>query len=598
MSPRQAKIPDSRSDNSTASGYALFRRLLGYVLPYWRTFALGIVAMVVLAATQPAIPALLKPLLDGSFVEKNPENAATVALLFILVFFILGVAAYMHTLALAWVAGKLVMDLRGEMFAKLTTLPLSRFDQLPSGILISKLTFDTTQVTDAGVHVITVMVRDTLTIVGLLAWMLYLEWRLTCVVLLVAPLIVFIIRQVGGRLRRMGLSLQESMGKVTHTIEESIDGRKVVRIFSGQNYEQQRFGQAINHARRFQFKFIASGAVNSPLAQFIISLALAAVIYIAVHQTTAGTLTVGEFISFFTAMALLFSPLKRVAHLNGPLQKGLAAAESIFRLLDEPAEADHGTLKLPAAKGELRFEAVSQRYAEAQQATIDALSTHIPPGQTIALVGPSGSGKTTLVNLIPRFYPLEAGRILLDGVDISELQLDELRRHVALVSQDVVLFNDTLRANIAYGALRETSETEIIAAARSAHAMEFIERMPEGLDTEIGADGLKLSHGQRQRIAIARAFLKNAPVLILDEATSALDSATEQHIQAALEDLRQGRTTLVIAHRLSTIENADCILVMRDGAIVESGTHTELLAQGELYSELYRLQYAEAGTAK
>ncbi len=598
MSPRQAKTPGAESGTSRASGYDLFRRLLGYVLPYWRTFALGIVAMVVLAATQPAIPALLKPLLDGSFVEKDPENATTVALLFILVFFILGVAAYLHTLALAWVAGKLVMDLRSTMFAKLTTLPLTRFDQLPSGILISKLTFDTTQVTDAGVHVITVMVRDTLTIVGLLAWMLYLQWQLTCVVLLVAPLIVFIIRQVGGRLRRMGLSLQDSMGKLTHTIEEGIDGRKVVRIFSGQAYEQQRFLQAINHARRFQFKFIASGAVNSPLAQFIISLALAAVIYIAVHQTTAGTLTVGEFISFFTAMALLFSPLKRIAHLNGPLQKGLAAAESIFQLLDEPEEEDLGTRSLPQAKGELHFENVSQRYAGAQKATIDALSTHIPPGQTVALVGPSGSGKTTLVNLIPRFYPLDGGRILLDGVDISDLQLSALRQHIALVSQDVVLFNDTLRANIAYGTLRDASEEEIIIAARSAHAMEFIERMPHGLDTEIGADGLKLSHGQRQRIAIARAFLKNAPVLILDEATSALDSATEQHIQAALEDLRRGRTTLVIAHRLSTIENADHILVLREGAIMESGSHNELLAKGGLYSELYRLQFAEAGTAK
>lgn len=576
----------------TRSGKEIYLRLLRHVAPYWRTFALALFAMVVLAATEPAIPAIMKPLLDGSFVDRDPTTVEIMAPLLALLFLVKGAAAYLSSLAMAWVSGKVVMDLRAQMFDKLVTLPARYYDHHPSGTLISKVTFDASQVTEAATHVVTVLVRDTLAVAGLIGWMLYLDWRLTLIALISAPIIVLIVKVLSKRLRDMSLHLQGAMGDVTHVLEEAIDGQRVVRVFGGQDYERARFKRAINWARRYQVKFASAAAASSPVAQFVTALALAIIIYIAAQQSAAGGITVGGFVSFFTAMAMLFGPLKRLTGVNAPLQRGIAAASSVFALVDEASETDHGTKEIEHAKGDLELRGVSFAYGAADTPAIRSVSLRVKPGETVALVGPSGSGKTTLVNLIPRFYPLTGGNILLDGVDTSALTLSSLRRQISLVSQDIVLFNDTVAANIAYGPLKGARREEIEEAATAAHALEFIREMPEGLDTLVGENGVRLSGGQRQRLAIARAFLKNAPILILDEATSALDTASERHIQSAIETLRQGRTTIVIAHRLSTIENADRIVVMAEGEVLDVGTHAQLLKTNKLYAGLYRFQFS------
>ena len=577
------------------SSRELYLRLLRHVAPYWRVFAGALVAMVVLAATEPALPALLKPMLDGSFVDKDLATVNLMAVLLVLLFGVRGLSAFLSTVGLQWVAGRVVMDLRNLMFDKLVRLPSHYFDDHPAGSLISKATFDVTQVTDASTHVLTVLVRDSLAVLGLLAWMLYLDWSLTLVALVTAPVIVFMVRKLSRRLRQTSMDTQRSMGEVTHVLEEAINGQKVVRVFGGQDSEKQRFERASNRARRFQFKFSSAAAINAPVAQFIVALALAVIVYMAAHKSAANEITVGGFASFFAAMGMLFSPLKRLTAVNGALQRGLAAADSVFRLIDEASETDTGTRDIGRARGEIRFEQVSFTYETGETAALHEVDLHIRAGETVALVGPSGSGKTTLVNLIPRFYSPSGGRIRIDGMDIADITLRTLRANIALVSQDVVLFNDTVAGNIAYGPLREVPRERVVEAARAAGALDFIEALPQGFDTELGDKGVRLSGGQRQRIAIARAFLKDAPVLILDEATSSLDSIVERDIQAALERLRADRTTLVIAHRLSTIEKADSIVVMSAGRVVETGRHAELLRHSGLYAGLYRLQFSDEG---
>ncbi|MDX1527118.1 MAG: lipid A export permease/ATP-binding protein MsbA, partial [Gammaproteobacteria bacterium] len=470
--------------------------------------------------------------------------------------------------------------------------PARYFDQTTTGSLISKVTFDAGQVAEAGTSVLTVLIRDSLAIIGLLAWMLYLNWKLTLVFLIAAPFVVAIVRYFSSRLRKMSKNLQTSMGEVTHVLDETISGQRIVRTFGGQEQERERFTSGVNRARQFQVKFASAAHAVAPIAQFVTAVALAVLLYIAGRQFVEGEISPGTFMSFFAAMAMLFSPLKRLTSVNGPLQRGLAAADSVFGMIDEPAEADEGTRTLSRCGGHLEFKDVSFRYEKEKSGGVTSLSFVIEPGETIALVGPSGGGKSTLVNLIPRFYTPDSGQILLDGVDTKTLTLASLRRQIGLVSQDVVIFNDTVRNNIAYGALAGADDAEVVKAAEAAHAREFIDTLPQGFDTVLGQRGVGLSGGQRQRIAIARAFLKDAPVLILDEATSALDSESERHIQEALEELRRGRTTIVIAHRLSTIEWADRILVMSGGRIVESGTHEKLLKINNLYAGLYRIQFA------
>ena len=575
----------------------LYLRLLRYVAPYWRVFALALLGMVIVALTEPALPALLQPLLDGTFVNRDETLVRWMPLYILGLIVVRGGAEYMGAYSINWVGNRLVMDLRGVMFDKLLTLPASHYDDQASGNLISKLTYDVTQVTAAATSVLTVIFRDTVALIGLLAWMLYLNWKLTLLALVMTPMIVGVVRMVSIRLRNSSRAVQAAMGDVTQVLQEAIEGHKVVMLFGGQRYESMRFAEQTDKVRRSMMKQATAAAASVPLVQLLAGIALAAIIYFATGQAGGNRATVGEFVSFITAMLMLTSPLKRITSVNEPLQRGLAAAESVFALIDQASEKDPGSVAIARARGDIRFEDVSFYYGAPDRLALDRITLNINPGETVALVGSSGSGKTTLANLVPHFYRPTAGRILIDDTDVETLTLASLRANIALVSQDVVLFNDSVAANIAYGVMRDTSEAEIVAAAEAAHAMEFIRQMPQGLQTMVGENGVKLSGGQRQRLAIARALLKNAPVLILDEATSALDSESERHVQAALDALMQGRTTIVIAHRLSTIEKAGRIVVLERGRIAETGNHAELLAKNGIYARLYNIQFKLQETA-
>ena len=571
----------------------LYRRLLRYVWPYKRTFLLSIVSLALLATTEPLLPALMKPLLDGSFIKQDPTTRLLVPAFIMVIFLWRGVFSFTGEVSAHWVANKVVMDLRTEMFRKLVMIPSAFYDNTTSGELISKLTFDVSQVAQATTNTLTVLVRDSLAAVGLFIYMLYLNWKLWFIAVMAAPVVSLIVTIVSRRLRMVNRKLQQSMGTMTQVLQETIDCQKAVKVFGGQVYETNRFRQASNAARQFAMKVVATSQVNSPLIQLIMAAVLALMIYMAASDSAAGKMTVGDFVAFFTAMILLLPPIKRLTDVNNPLQRGLAAAETVFGLIDEPMEPDEGKISLNRARGEIRFCNVCLSYPYSTTEALNNISVTIAPGETIALVGASGSGKSSFVNLIPRFYHPSRGRILVDGIDSKAITLESLLRNIALVTQEVVLFNDTVRNNIAYGALRELSEERIVKAAEAARVMEFVRDMPQGLDTWIGENGVRLSGGQRQRLTIARALLKDAPILILDEATSALDTTSERHIQEALESLRRGRTCLVIAHRLSTIENADRIIVLGQGRIVEVGTHAELIRRQGIYAELYRTQFAQ-----
>ena len=571
----------------------LYLRLLRHVRPYWQPFAGAVLAMAVTAAVEPAVPAIFKPLLDGSFVKKDPTAIRVIPLLMIGLFMIRGVADFASTYGMSWVGSRLVMDLRTAMFRKLINMPTRFFDDSSTGNLVANIVFNVTQVTQSATGAITLLVRDSLAIAGLLGWLLWLNWKLTLIIVAIAPVAVSVIRTVSRRLRSINREAQRNLGDIAHVVEESVGAHKVVKIFGGQTYESLRFGQAVNRDRRLYMKAVAAASANSPVVQFVAALGVALIVYIATRQALAGELTVGGFVSYMIAMLMIFGPVKRLTGINEQLQRGLAAAEVVFELMDSETETDSGTLQPDRVTGRLEFCDISLVYPEKNDPALDHIRLSIEPGETVALVGASGSGKTSLVNLIPRFYTASSGHILLDGMELSEIRLDALRNQIALVSQDVVLFNDTIAANIAYGGQAGSSEADIIRAAEAAHAMQFIRNMPLGLQTLVGENGVKLSGGERQRIAIARALLKNAPVLILDEATSALDNESERHVQAALETLMQGRTTLVIAHRLSTIEHADRIAVMQRGRIVELGKHAELLALNGIYAQLHRMQFHE-----
>lgn len=578
----------------TISGAELYLRLLRYVTPYRHILVLAILGAMGVALTEPALPAIMKPLFDGAFVDKDAAVIRWMPAIIIGLFVIRGAAEYVASYCLTWVGNRLVMDLRQKMFSRLLELPVPYYDDQASGNLISKLNYDVTQVTAAATSVVSVIFKDTLAIIGLLAWMMWLNWKLTLLSLVMTPLIVVVVRLISVRLRNTSRNAQVAMGEMTQVVQESIEGHKVVKLFGGQNYEVQRFKTQADRVRRFLMKQGAAAAVSVPFVQLIASCALALMVYLATQQN-GDAITVGGFVSFITAMLMLTAPLKRLTSVNEPLQRGLAAAESVFALIDQPEEHDPGTVEINRALGEIRFEHASLRYEADGPLVLDDINLVLAPGETVALVGASGAGKTTLANMVPAFYRPTSGRVVLDGQDLATIRLASLRANIALVSQDVVLFNDTVAANIAYGSMNNAGEPQIIAAADAAHATEFIRKMQQGFSTLVGENGVKLSGGQRQRIAIARALLKDAPVLILDEATSALDSESERHVQAALEALMKGRTTLVIAHRLSTVENADRIVVLDHGRIAEIGNHRSLLERDGAYARLYRMQFA-AGT--
>ena len=585
------------------NGKRLYLRLLHYVTPYWRIFVLVILAIVVMAMTDPALAALIQPLLDGGFVSKDAATMKLMPFLLMSLVFVKGITMLASSAGMTWIAGRVVTDLRMEMFDKILTLPTQDFDNTSSGVLLSKVTYDVSRVMSSATEALLVLIRDSLVVMGLLVWMFYLNWTLSLIVFSTVPFVIIVIRAISRRLRHINLSIQDTMGDMTRILEEAINGHKLVKVFEGQHYEKTRFQAICHQLRKFEVKNQLTSGLSMLVIQLLTASALAVIIYIAALESVTGQITVGGFVSLFTAMGMLFSPVKHLTKVNEQLQQGLAAAESIFALIDRPSEEEilapiaenpcHPFTRGTRFKGKLSFQQVTFTYPGQTQATLREVSLTVMPGETVALVGTSGSGKTTLVHLIPRFYTITQGGLWIDDIHVNEIPLSLLRANFSLVSQEIVLFNDTVAANIAYGSLAKASREQIIAVAEAAYVTEFIHQMPKGFDTIIGERGMKLSGGQRQRLAIARALLKDAPILIFDEATSSLDTQSEHQVQQSLKELKRGRTTLIIAHRLSTIVHADRIIVMDKGHVVEVGLHAELLGKQGIYAKLYKREERE-----
>jgi len=576
----------------SSDGWVVYRRLMQYVKGDWPMFSLALFGFVLYAATQTAAAKWLEIFINA--VEANNfSERGWLALSIILIFMVRGAGTLLGNYGFSYVARSLVNRLRCQMFDHLLVLPCSFYQQHSSAELLSRLTYNVEQVTGAATDALKTIVREGLTVVGLFGYMLYLNWKLTLLFVLVAPLVGAVVALASKRLRRLSHGIQSSVGDISTAASEAIKGYQVVRIFGGAEAERERFIKVSERNRRQFMKMVVTQSISTPIVQMLVASVVALLTYIAMSPSLLESMQTGAFIAFISAASFMAKPIRQLTEVNSTIQKGIAAAESFFSLFDEKPEVDRGTVKLAHAKGKVEFRDVSFIYPRSEEPALKHISFVIEPGETVALVGRSGSGKSTMASLLPRFFDVEQGQILLDDRPLSDYWLSSLRSQIGLVNQHVVLFEGTIAENIAYGALANASEAEIRAAADAAMVSEFADRLPAGLNTIIGENGFLLSGGQRQRIAIARAILKDAPLLILDEATSALDTESERFIQTALERVIQDRTTLIIAHRLSTIERADRILVMEHGQVVEQGSHAELLAKGGSYAALYNMQFSD-----
>ena len=590
MTPAAPGSPASASTLYQAR--SVYRRLLRYAQPYVGMYSLGVLGMIMYAGTDLITVYFIKTYLQNTLtLQQNPRVLQLLPLGVIVIFLVRGGGDYLASYFPSWVGRQVIKAIRSDLFGQYLRLPTSQYDQDSSATMLTRLTYNTELVASATTDSLTVIIRDSLAIVFNIGMLFWLNWKLALYGLTVAPLIAWLVRNVNIRFRRYSTRIQNSMGDVTRVSKEALDAHRVVKVFNAQAHIKALFETANELNRRTNVRLISARASSNPTVQMFYALGLAGVLFIANREMAAGVLTIPTFVPFLIALIQLTQPLRRVLNVAGPLQQGIAGGASVFEVLDAQTEHEGGTHPLGRARGEVEFRDVSFEYAPEKGPVLRDVSLSVPAGKTIAIVGRSGSGKSTLVSLLPRFYDPTAGSLLIDGVDIRDYRLHDLRRQISLVSQEVVLFNDTIRSNIIFGA-SDVSDAQLQEAVRAAFVLEFVEQLPQGLDTIVGDRGVLLSGGQRQRIAIARALLRDTPILILDEATSALDTAAERHIQAALDQLVRNRTTFVIAHRLSTVERADQILVLRDGAIVEYGTHTQLLAQHGVYADLHRLQFS------
>lgn len=572
---------------------AVYKRLWGYTRKYWLMFVIGVIGVSLDAGMQALFIGFVEPLIDRVFVEKDGAYGMWLAAGVMGVVMVRIIGHFAGAYGMEWVGRRVVADLRKELFASYLHLPATFYDRNSPGQLISKLAYNSEQVAHAATKAVISAFRDILLLIYLAILMLTTNARLTAVLLILIPVISLVVTVISRKFRKISRNIQNSMGDVAHVTEEAVVGQRVVKVFLGQDTEKARFDRVNERTRRLHMRMVATHMLSSSIVQFAAGIALVVLMIVATRPTMLNEITAGTFTAIFFAMIATIPPLKRLTNVQSQMQKGIAAAESIFLVIDTDKEKDSGKHSTDRVRGELEFKNVSFQYDNSHQPVLDDISLNFPAGSVTAVVGQSGSGKTTLAGLLPRFYNYSQGHILLDGVELADYQLANLRKQIALVSQDVVLFNDTIAGNIAYGALEGVDREAIVRAATAAYAMEFIDKLPEGLDTVLGETGTLLSGGQRQRLAIARALLKDAPILILDEATSALDSESERAIQDALKEVMKGRTTLVIAHRLSTIENADQVIVLGAGKVIEQGTHAELLARDGAYARLYHTQFED-----
>jgi len=586
----------SQQDVVVTSSWATYKRLLQYTRRYWKAFALGVFGFLINAQAEWIFAELFKYVIDA--IQHSDQSRKDLFPLAIIASFALrGLGTFMGTYGFAYVARNVVYSLRRELFDHILRLPVEFYHNNAPGYVISKVTYVVDQVTGAATEALKVLVREGLVVTCLLAYLFYLNWRLSFLFFGVAPFIALIVHNATKRFQRHSKKVQNTMGDVSHLTSESVNAYLTVKTFGGEQFEEQRFDEASQRNLNQGLKMVKTSSINTPVVQLLVAAGMSVVVWVALRPSVAGGITPGEFIAFLVAAGMLVKPVRQLTDVNAALQKGIAAADSLFLLLDSPTEENKGQHAPQRVAGKIEFREVGFSYGESSAAVLKNINITIQPGQTVALVGRSGSGKSTLANLIPRFFSVTEGQLLIDDVPIAEYELAALRRQVAIVSQKIALFNDSVYHNIAYGNLELATEEKVLEAARVAHALEFIERMPQGLQTQVGTDGVQLSGGQRQRIAIARAVLKDAPILILDEATSALDTESERYIQDALEQVMVNRTTLVIAHRLSTIEKADIIFVMDQGRILEAGSHSELLAKNGFYAQLQRMQQLEGEDA-